>query len=591
MNTTHVKMPKDDLRWLLNRVGRYWPWQLASVALLSLSSLASFADPLAIKWLIDSAIPRRNLFGLVVAAGLIFVAYSLRGILDSWGAIVNFNANQKMLMDLRLDVLRHMSSLSADYHERTPPGAKFYIVHDLINELGNLCYNIIPYIVRAIVLTTWILIGMIILSVPLSLLIAPLVPVFFLAIRSFHDRLQSASNSVQSHAGTAASFLQEHLSSLIQVQLLAAEHFRLKRAFHFFANCIRAERRRNNTELGYGVTVSLVVAAGIAAVLGYGGFQVASGALSLGSLMAFYSYLTRLFDSVYFAADANSRYQRFGPTVHQIRSVLDLNPSVMDSPGSVTLNPSSVDGSIQVRDVCFGYGDRRILHSLRLEIQPRTRVALVGSSGTGKSTLAKLIARLHDVNSGSILIDNNDVRGIRLSSMRQIVCYVPQKAALFDGSIEENVVFGAANVESDILQKVGKVSHLASVVEKCHLGWQEPIGPSGGLLSGGERQRIAIARAIVRRPKILIFDEATSEIDAPTERSILELLVSYLPESTFIFISHRLSALTWVDKIIVLEEGQIVDSGKHAELYVCCGLYSRLYDLSLRSSTQESSLG
>jgi ABC-type multidrug transport system fused ATPase/permease subunit len=244
--------------------------------------------------------------------------------------------------------------------------------------------------------------------------------------------------------------------------------------------------------------------------------------------------------------------------------------------------PATLSGrEIAINDLSFSYeANHIVLDHINLRIRSDERIALVGPSGCGKSTLAKLLVRLYPVGPEAILVDDVDLNNAPIKDIRENICYVPQRAKLFNDTLENNVLFGNPRATQDQVRKAAAIAGLLPVVEKLPLGWSQKLGPGGELLSGGERQRVAIARALLRNPRVLILDESTSEVDSLIEQSIFMRLDEYFPRTTIIVITHRLAALSWVDRIVVMDRGRIIEEGTHNELSLNNGLYITLYSLA-----------
>jgi ABC-type multidrug transport system fused ATPase/permease subunit len=276
------------------------------------------------------------------------------------------------------------------------------------------------------------------------------------------------------------------------------------------------------------------------------------------------------------AVDIYSRLQRAGASIRRVLEVKNEAPTVVDLPGAVALG-SSTRGTVSLENVTFGYCDGPpVLSDLSFSVEPGERVAIVGASGSGKSTIARLIPRQYDPCSGSVTIDGQDVRSLQIKSLRSAVGLVPQDTVLFDATLKENLLYGNPSASPEALVRAAEIAQLWEVIRELPMEWDEPLGPRGARLSGGQRQRIAIARAILRDPQVLILDEATSALDSETERDLLAALESFLYSRTCIIVSHRLSTVLAADRILVLDGGEIVEEGTHKELYERIGVYRRL---------------
>jgi subfamily B ATP-binding cassette protein MsbA len=363
-----------------------------------------------------------------------------------------------------------------------------------------------------------------------------------------------------------------------QIQELSCGRRHTRRVFHHLAAGVKAEYFRKKAEIRYSIFSNAVLVAGMIAILGYGGFQVIKGALSIGALVAFYSYLVRLFEPLYMALEMGSRFQRIGAGIRRFDAIFQIKPSVANAPDAEPL-PAAARGHVKVRGAKFAFQTGPVaIRDVDLEVKPGQRVALVGPNGAGKSTLAKLLARVYDAQAGSIAIDGRDIRKLRLDSLRSHVAYMPQESLLFDCTLAENLLMARPSATGEELAKVMEMTRLSAKMDDSQRGWRTPVGPGGNRLSAGERQRVALARILLRKPTILVLDEATAAMDPSTERFVLERLDSVLPDTTLIVITHRLSAITWFDNIVVLNNGQVVEAGRHTDLYCRRGLYAELYD-------------
>jgi ABC-type multidrug transport system fused ATPase/permease subunit len=403
-------------------------------------------------------------------------------------------------------------------------------------------------------------------------------PLFFVFRRHFESRLRQASDSAQQESSRESSFLQEHLASVVQIQLLHRERSQVQAFLERAAARMKALNQRSLSEILFRTCYMAVVALGSMAILGYGGYEVFVGALTVGGLVAFYSYLARLFDPLNAAVDIYSRLNRLSASTRRIVEVIEKKPVVSESPDAVYL-PCPSRGYVELRGVSFSYNKgTRVLHGLELKLEAGEKVALVGVSGGGKSTITKLIARLYDVNRGAVYISGIDVRDVRLENLRKKVCYLMQDAVLFDRTLKENLLLGNPSATNKELLEALEIADLGELVGHLPQYWNTPIGPKGNFLSGGERQRLALARLVLQNPSVLLLDESTSALDAPSERRVFNNLVERFANRTIVFVSHRISALKWVDRIVVLNGGVIEEQGTHDRLIRKGGLYALLHN-------------
>jgi ABC-type multidrug transport system fused ATPase/permease subunit len=398
---------------------------------------------------------------------------------------------------------------------------------------------------------------MMVINYRLTAIVLPLIPVFIVVRRRFHDHLRQASDSVQEQSGKVIGFLEEHLSAIVQVQLLSCEQREARRFARLSGRAVRAQVKRRRTELFFGSVLYLIIVIGMASVLCFGGYQVIVGTLTAGGLVAFYGYTLQLFIPLYGVVDIYSKLQRVGASVRRLMEITDANAVLRDGPDALAL-PSNTSGAIELKEVSFSYhSDRPVLHAINLHVNSGERVALVGTSGNGKSTIARLMARLYDARGGKVLVEGVDVRDITLKSLRSSVIFVPQEPVLFDVTLRENLLYGNPQATEEELERVTKLAQLETVIDRLPGGLDEALGPRGNRLSGGERQRVALARALLQHPKILILDESTSALDAATEKSLLSALDRHLRGVTTIIISHRPYPTSWADREVHLSYGEI----------------------------------
>jgi ABC-type multidrug transport system fused ATPase/permease subunit len=401
---------------------------------------------------------------------------------------------------------------------------------------------------------------MLVLNYRLTAIVLPLIPLFIFARRRFHNRLRQASDTVQEQSGKMIEFLEEHLSAIVQVQLLSREQREARRFAHLSGGNVRAQIKRRATELFFSSFLYLIIVTGMASVLCYGGYQVMTGALPAGGLVAFYGYILQLFIPLYGVVDIYSKLQRTGASVRRLMEITEADAVMRDRPNALALEPRA-SAAIELKEVCFSYRpDRPVLNAINLHVDSGERIALAGTSGNGKSTIARLLARLYDPLAGSVLVEGMDIRDIKLKSLRSAVVFVPQEPVLFDVTLRENLLYGNPHATQDELERVARVVQLDTLLNRLPRGLDEPLGPRGNRLSGGERQRVALARALLQHPKVLILDECTSALDELTEQRLFKGLDSYLQDVTTIIISHRPYPTRWAKRVVHLNYGQIRDA-------------------------------
>jgi ATP-binding cassette subfamily B protein len=548
-----------ELRWLSKQIRPLLHWHIASFSCITVTSVLTLLPPLILKWMIDVIIPQRRMVLLLGAVLLMFLAHEGRTFLNSCGNYLMLSAAQKTGLSMRLGMFRHLNRLSADYYENTPPGAAMYPLKEPIEEIAYFASDLLPAMLRIFLTTGFTLSTMSALDPLLTLIVLPLIPIFLMTRQHYRKRLAANADVMQLDRQAWSNFLHEHVSAAIPIQLLGQEQRQERMAFRLLARAVRSYQRLNRTGVRFTVCSSLAVVTAMCAVVGYGGAAVVRGAMSTGSLVAFYGFIAQLFDPLSSAAELYARTQRTFASIRQAQSTFDLRPSVINPPVPLCMEKAHAL-QIEFQNVTFGYARQKdMLQIPSLRIAPGENVAIVGENGAGKSTLAKLIARIYDPQFGSIRIGGLNIRDIDLKILRDYVCYLPREPVLFDGTVLSNVRLIRPSASQYEVHEAIRDAGLSNLIANLPQGIHHRIGPGGCQLSGGERQRLAIARALLQDPRILIIDEATSCLDSSAETTILQNLGSKLRMATVIFISHRSSTVSMFPRTLVLSEGRIVE--------------------------------
>lgn len=550
-----------EFLWLAAQVTPFVRLYLTSYCCIVIAGFLVLLDPLVIRLLIDDVIPNRRFGWLPLIAGALFLNYLSRMSLDCFAGLLNCRAVQKMSFHLRLRLLRHLQRLSAEYHDNRPVGDTLHRLQVDVDQTATLAGEVIPSALRMVTVFSFVMATMLILNYRLAFIVLPLIPVFLLVRGRFHDRLRSASDSVQEQSGKMSSFLEEHLAAILQIQLLCCQQREARRFARLSAGAVRAQVKRRLMELLFGALLFSIIVVGMASVVGYGGYQVMVGTLTAGGLVAFYGYTLQLFMPLYGAVDVYSKFQRAGASVRRLMEIRETETLLKDKPDAIT-RQSNAPATVELKNVSFDYQtERSVLTAVNLRVERGERVVLSGASGIGKSTIGRLVPRLYDARDGAVFVDGMDVRDIKLKSLRQSVILVPQDPVLFDLTLRENLLYGNLAATEEELAKVIKIAQLDALVRRLANGWDEPLGPRGNRLSGGERQRVALARALLQRPGVLILDECTSALDSSTESRLLAELDGFLKNVTTIMISHRPLPGRWADRVVEIELAGIKQDG------------------------------
>ena len=564
------------VRYLRPYLGRLF----AAIACMTLSSIMAVLPPWLLKNIVDDVLIQKDLFMLNFLALGIVLIYLCKAVF-SYGQTYLMNwVGQKVIMDIRVQLYDHMQKMSFRYLYKSRIGDLISRITNDVMILQNLVTNVIIDLVVQSITFVAVIIFLLILNWRLAVITFVVLPITAYVLNVASKKLRLVGYEIQEELGRVVAIAQEALSAIRIVRSFATEDEELDK--------FKGQNKSNFRALMHGMqihaflegAVEVILIGALALILWIGGRDVVAGRATPGELIAFIGYLGLLVQPVRVLSKVVSGVQRGLAAADRIFEVLNVSTEVRPPRSPVVLK--DVKGMIDFEDIYFAYEDENwILRGINLHICPGEKVAIVGHTGAGKSTLVDLIPRFYDPNQGCVRIDGHDVRQLDLKTLRRHIGIVPQDPVLLKGSIAYNIAYGCPWASREDIVEAADRAGILDFVKSLPRGFDTEVGERGVTLSGGQRQRIAIARAIVRNPRILIMDEATSSLDSAMEQHIHESMQRAMEGRTSLIIAHRLSTVRNADRIIVLEKGEIVEEGDHGTLLKREGVYANLYSLQM----------
>ncbi len=570
-NTTRRRL---GVLWRLTKPYRFRTF--LSVFSLLAATATALAPPLLAKAALDDAINDTTGVKLTIVV-VLFVVLALA----NWGmtyveTYMTGWVGERILADLRKQLFGHLQELSLGFYERNRAGVLISRMTNDVEAIDQLVTDGVTTLAQSTLLLSGTAFLLIVLDPRLALATLIVIPFMVIASALFRSRSARAYSSVRERLGLVTATLAEDISGMRMVQAFVRE----QRATENFRTVALDYREANMTTVSlnayYFPFVSLLATLALAVVLGYGGHLYLNDAIALTTLFAFMLYVNNFFDPIQQLSQLYNTFLSAAAALDKIIGVLDEQPDVVDHSDARPL--AHVQGHVRFEDVHFAYGrGSEVLHGIDLDVRAGTTVALVGHTGAGKSTIAKLLARFYEPTSGRITIDGVDVNDVTQSSLRHQLGIVPQEGFLFAGTVAENIAFGKPDARPEAIVRAAETVGAHDFILRLEDGYETQLGERGSRLSLGQRQLVAFARALLADPRILILDEATSSVDIGTERTIEQALRTLLADRTSFVIAHRLSTIRDADLIVVLEHGQVIEQGSHEELLARQGLYTSLY--------------
>ena len=568
------------LKRLVGYLGPYWRRLIVTSVLLILSTGLSLLPPLFQRQIVDEVIGTRDLSRLAVLIAIMIGVYAAGGLVDFGDQYLRHTLGEHFLFDLRVRIYAYLQRLSLSFFERTSTGELMSRVTSDVNALEQ-------FVTHGVILTDG---G----PAPVGGRIGGVAGARLatgarrtdsradhcLGPAGYNRYSRPIYRRVRDRLGDISARLQDDLAGIRVVQAFGQEDAELERfrtvSEKYYHERVRAIRVWST----FFPAMYFMSAVGGVLVLGFGARMVVGGHISLGTLVAFLAYIASFYDPLRRLTDVDDTFQQAIAAAERIFELLDEKPDVQDAPDAVEL--THMKGDVVFDDVHFGYGDGdEVLHDIEFHMAPGQVMALVGPSGAGKTSIANLLCRFYDPARGRILVDGHDLRQVKLESLRRHVAVVLQDTFLFNATVRENLLYGKPDASEEEIVAAARAAYAHEFIAQMPNGYDTEIGERGVKLSGGQRQRLALARAILADPRILILDEATSSVDAEAEYLIQQALEGVMKGRTSLVIAHRLSTIRNADKIIALEGGRIREIGKHSELLALGGLYSQLYQRQL----------
>ena len=570
---------------LLAYIKPYVKQLVVAIFCIVMAAAANLYVPWIIKDMIDKVLAARDMMMLNFIAVGIVVVFFFRGIFYYGQSYLVSFVGQRVIIDVRDVIFRKFQRMPLAYYDKRQTGEIMsYITNDVAALQSALVDNLIELVTESATLVGSIAL-MFYLDWKLTFVTLVTVPLVGQAMKIFGRKLKSSGTLIQERLADITSLLQESISAVRIVKSFVREAYEIKR---FRAqNELNFQAAMKNVQLTSLLTptVEFLAAITVTFIVWIGGYEVVNNVMTAGSLIAFLTYAVNLANPVKRISRVYGNIQKAMAAADRVFSVLDLDETITNKPDAVEL--PKIQGHVQVENISFAYKKGvPALTGVSLEAKPGQMIAFVGPSGAGKSTIANLLPRFYDVTEGAIRIDGLDIRDVTMESLRSQIGLVPQETMLFSTTVRENIRYGRLDASDDEITEAAKAANAHEFIMALPQGYDTKIGERGLNLSGGQRQRMAIARAILKNPQILILDEATSALDTESEKLVQAALDRLMVGRTSFVIAHRLSTIFDADQIFVIENGQVREHGTHRELLALGGLYSTLYHIQFNKANE-----
>ena len=573
---------KNYLR-LLAYIKPYKKRLAAAVVCIIMAAGANLYLPWIIKDMIDDVLMSKDMLMLnLIAAGILVVMFT-RGVFYYGQSYLVSYVGQRVIIDVRSVLFRKFQKMPLSYYDKQQTGTVMsYITNDVSAMQSAIVDNLIELVTESSILIGSLAM-MIYLDWKLSLLTLMTIPLVGFAMKIFGRKLKRSSTVIQERAAEITSLLQESISAIRVVKSFVRETYEIRRFEEQNWKNFQAAMKNVKLSSLLTPTVEFLAAIAVTFIVWFGGYEVVNEVITAGELVAFLTYAVNLANPVKRLSRVYAAIQRAMAAADRVFEVMDLDEKITDVPGAKPLPP--IKGEVEFKDITFSYKEGQpALQHVSLKAEPGQMIALVGPSGSGKSTIANLIPRFYDVDSGTITIDGHDIRQVTADSLREQIGLVPQETMLFSTTVMENIRYGRLDATDEEVVKAARAANAEEFIKDLPEGYDTKLGERGLNLSGGQRQRLAIARAILKNPRVLILDEATSALDTESEKIVQDALDKLMVGRTSFVIAHRLSTIFNADQIFVVENGHLREHGTHEELLAAGGLYSNLYNIQFRQN-------
>jgi len=562
-------------------------WKLAILLFVisAVFSLLELVGPYLVKILLDDILPKKNiglLFNLMALFIVIFVVKTITSVFYSYKT-TQFVEN--LILRVKSELFQHLEDLDLSFYHTNKVGDILYRLDEDVYSIDSFIDLIVDVIMMNLMMTVFILAICLHMNWKITLASLTFFPFYLLAQKYFGDIVRKQKERIIKKVSDLLSFLQENLSSMKTIKEFALETVKLNEYNKRSRKLINMELKMDLTESFSGAVIGMITFTPLLVILWYGSMQVIGGVLTIGSLIAIYTYIGKLFDPISTLGSLNIAIQTNMVSVNRVFEFLDIKSKIKEKPTAMQLK--DVKGKIRFDTVDFSYfKGEPVLKNVSFMINPGQVVGLVGPSGAGKSTIGNLLCRFFDPNKGGISIDGIDLRDLKLASLRQNIGIVSQEAILFNSTIRDNIKFGNITAADEEVEKAAKLANIHEFIMQQKKGYNTTVGERGVRLSEGQKQRISIARVILKNPKIIILDEATSSLDSESEKKIQEALMYVTKGRTTLVIAHRLSTIVDSDRIMVLKERKIAEEGTFEQLIKKKGIFYRFYNTQFELSSR-----